>query len=153
MQNAGDERQRVGVHGVVVKMADAGEKPEDQLMSDPPRSKPVQLDYGPPKPKRRGWLFVAVGVAIGLFVFFLIAGLMLPSITRSRPVANQVKCASNLRQIGQAILLYSQDHDGQYPDDFATLLLTEDITSEVFVCPFHTTPPPLVRRRRRSQQT
>ena len=44
-------------------------------------------------------------------------------------------CASNLRQIGQAILLYSNDNNGQYPPDFQTLLLTEDIPSECFVCP------------------
>ena len=46
-----------------------------------------------------------------------------------------VMCASNLRQIGQAILLYCNDHQGQYPDSFATTLLDEGLTAEVFVCP------------------
>src|SRR5205814_1949600 len=39
------------------------------------------------------------------------------------------------RQIGQAILLYSNDNKGKYPPDLGTLLLTQDITAQVFVCP------------------
>ncbi len=34
---------------------------------------------------------------------------------RSRETANRVKCASNLRQIGQALTLYQNDNDGTYP--------------------------------------
>ena len=34
---------------------------------------------------------------------------------RSRETANRVKCASNLRQIGQAIRLYAADNRGAYP--------------------------------------
>lgn len=49
--------------------------------------------------------------------------------------ANRVKCGSNLRQIGAAIQLYAAAHDKQLPDKLATLMLTEDITPEVFVCP------------------
>ena len=43
--------------------------------------------------------------------------------------------ASNFRQIGQAILLYTNDHHGEYPDTFQTFLLNEDVTSPVFVSP------------------
>jgi prepilin-type processing-associated H-X9-DG protein len=43
--------------------------------------------------------------------------------------------ASNLRCIGQAILLYTNDHRGEYPDSFQTILLNEDVTSAVFVSP------------------
>jgi type II secretory pathway pseudopilin PulG len=41
----------------------------------------------------------------------LIAAL-LPSLCRSSETANRVKCASNLRQIGQAIALYARDNGG-----------------------------------------
>jgi prepilin-type processing-associated H-X9-DG protein len=71
----------------------------------------------------------------GLVLIFLLISLLLPSINVSRPTANRVKCASNLRQIGQAILLYTNDYQGQYPNTFGDLLMTEDITSMVFVCP------------------
>ena len=35
--------------------------------------------------------------------------------------SNRVKCASNLRQIGQAILLYSNDNKGAYPRTLADI--------------------------------
>lgn len=54
---------------------------------------------------------------------------------RSRETANRVKCASNMRYIGQAILLYAQDHQGHFPDTLEEILLTQDITAEVFTCP------------------
>lgn len=49
--------------------------------------------------------------------------------------ANRVKCASNLRQIGQGIALYANDHHGNYPDDFRPLFLECDVNTEVFTCP------------------
>jgi prepilin-type processing-associated H-X9-DG protein len=65
----------------------------------------------------------------------LLTSILLPSLNRSRETANRVKCASNERQIGQAILLYCNDNRGKYPPDLGTLVKTEDITPEVFVCP------------------
>lgn len=61
--------------------------------------------------------------------------ILLPSLNRARETANRVKCASNERQIGMAILLYSNDNKGQYPPDLGALLLTQDITLDAFVCP------------------
>jgi prepilin-type processing-associated H-X9-DG protein len=60
---------------------------------------------------------------------------MIPSIGRARETANRVKCASNMRQIGQAILLYSNDNRAAYPETLDQLLATQDITSDVFICP------------------
>ncbi|MGB7157237.1 MAG: H-X9-DG-CTERM domain-containing protein [Tepidisphaeraceae bacterium] len=54
---------------------------------------------------------------------------------RSRETANRVKCASNLKQIGLAMLLNSQKNDGRLPDSMYDLLLHLDMTSEVFCCP------------------
>jgi len=69
----------------------------------------------------------------------LLAGCMisilLPSLNRARETANRVKCASNMRQIGQAILLYSNDNRGRYPDRLEDLILTQPIGSDEFVCP------------------
>ena len=58
-----------------------------------------------------------------------------PIYRRGRDRPNRIKCAANLRTIGQGLLMYAQDHGGKYPDDFGTVLRDADITSEVFVCP------------------
>jgi prepilin-type processing-associated H-X9-DG protein len=65
----------------------------------------------------------------------LTAGVLLPSLTRARMTANMVKSASNLRQIGQAMLLYANENKGKYPRTMGELLLTQDITIDVFVNP------------------
>lgn len=44
------------------------------------------------------------------------------------------KCFSNLKQIGQAILLYSNEYGDSMPPDFAALIPTEEMVPEVFVC-------------------
>jgi prepilin-type processing-associated H-X9-DG protein len=49
--------------------------------------------------------------------------------------ANRVHCGSNLRQIGQGLMLYANDHKGRYPADLVTLIFETDLNPEVFVCP------------------
>jgi prepilin-type processing-associated H-X9-DG protein len=46
-----------------------------------------------------------------------------------------VQCASNLRQIGQAIQLYASENSGHYPPTLRDLLLTQEIGPEAFICP------------------
>jgi hypothetical protein len=74
-----------------------------------------------------------------LVLFGWILGLMTMFGPRHDPhgldVRQQVKCASNLRQIGQAMLLYADSHGGHYPDRPEELLFTQDITAECFICP------------------
>jgi prepilin-type processing-associated H-X9-DG protein len=40
-----------------------------------------------------------------------------------------------MRQIGMACLLYASENNGKFPPDVATILRTQDITWDVFVCP------------------
>lgn len=60
---------------------------------------------------------------------------MLPALCRSSEQANRVKCASNLRQIGQALAMYAESHGGQFPPTIEALAAASDLTPAVFNCP------------------
>jgi prepilin-type N-terminal cleavage/methylation domain-containing protein/prepilin-type processing-associated H-X9-DG protein len=62
---------------------------------------------------KRGFTLIELLVVIA--IISILAALLLPALARAKAQANQVKCASNQRQIGIAYRLYVDDNNDLYP--------------------------------------
>lgn len=66
------------------------------------------------KTMRKGG-FTLVEILIVLVILMILAALLFPVFSSVRAKARQTACASNLRQIGLAVIMYTQDYDDLFP--------------------------------------
>jgi prepilin-type N-terminal cleavage/methylation domain-containing protein len=62
----------------------------------------------------RAFTLVELLVVIGIIA--LLIAMLLPALSAARESANRVKCASNLRSLGQCVFLFAHDHKGRVPE-------------------------------------
>jgi prepilin-type N-terminal cleavage/methylation domain-containing protein/prepilin-type processing-associated H-X9-DG protein len=65
------------------------------------------------QPRRKGFTLIEILVVIAIIA--ILAAILFPVFARARENARRASCQSNLKQIGLAIMQYTQDYDETYP--------------------------------------
>jgi len=59
--------------------------------------------------------FTLIELLVVIAIIAILAAILFPVFARAREKARQSSCLSNLKQLGLATLMYTQDYDGRFP--------------------------------------
>jgi prepilin-type N-terminal cleavage/methylation domain-containing protein/prepilin-type processing-associated H-X9-DG protein len=65
---------------------------------------------------RRGFTLIELLVVIAIIA--ILAAILFPVFARAREKARQASCSSNFKQIGIALMMYTQDYDEKFPNEY-----------------------------------
>lgn len=80
----------------------------------------IENNSEPPHPgcrnlSKRAWAFTLIELLVVIAIMAILAALLLPALSRSKLKAAQVRCMSNLKQLGIGLALYALDNSDTYP--------------------------------------
>jgi prepilin-type N-terminal cleavage/methylation domain-containing protein/prepilin-type processing-associated H-X9-DG protein len=84
---------------------------------------------GTPSLSRRA-AFTLVELLVVIGIIAVLVGILLPSLARARESAKSTQCAAQLRNLGQALLMYANENGGKLPQHGSNALWLWDVPFE-----------------------
>lgn len=79
--------------------------------------------------------FTMIEILTSIAIIAVLVALVLTVLGRARSQSRDSVCISQMRQIGNALSMYRQDYDGEFPRKLSWLDTTYTKTKDVFFCP------------------
>ncbi|HTS16276.1 MAG TPA: DUF4190 domain-containing protein [Verrucomicrobiae bacterium] len=72
---------------------------------------------------------------VGMLMIPIVAAMLLPALAQAKGKAQRIACMNNMRQIGMAMGMYAEEHDGKIPREFTDLKLYASNLDKLLICP------------------
>ena len=75
----------------------------------------IMLNFCNKCPRRQRTAFTLIELLVVIAIIAILASILFPVFAQAREKARQISCLSNLRNLGTAMLMYTQDYDERVP--------------------------------------